>query len=133
MKTDDHRERNVSDDALDRVQALNDAEQLAMATLESIAGDVLAAGTPDKTHYDEMFETFANLSTTMAKLAPRSADLSAAERCLRLARIWFKEGLIFGGASTDRAYEQLRVAIFWAIEAVELADPSELPKLGLEG
>jgi hypothetical protein len=66
-------------------------------------------------------------------VCPASADRSAAERCVRLARMAANEALSKPGTadkSREIAKEQLLFARWQASAAVALALPSELPELG---
>lgn len=64
---------------------------------------------PDKSQYQGINDKCSELVTTMVKLAPKSADLSAAVRCVRLAR---------------NAFNARQVALEKVIAGVELS-PSE--------
>lgn len=69
--------------------------------------------------------------------APQSADLAAAERCIRLARMLANEALIQPDRAeaqvperlVERAREQLQLARMQASAAVALADDGELPPI----
>jgi hypothetical protein len=74
-------------------------------------------------------------SAVCAAVAPRSADLAAAERCIRLARMLSNEAL--GPVERSRAkhlfglaLDELTKARMQACAAVALADAGELPAWG---
>lgn len=80
----------------------------------------------------EACRTFA---AVCAAVAPRSADLAAAERCIRLARMLSNEAL--GPVERSRAkylfglaLDELTKARMQACTAVALADAGELPAWG---
>lgn len=69
-----------------------------------------------------------DMHARMLKVCPRSADLSAAERCVRLARMLANEALVTGSERAKAAaYDQLMLARMQANASIALADDAELP------
>jgi len=93
------------------------------------SGSKPKAGPADFAAVSEACRAF---SAVCAAVAPRSADLAAAERCIRLARMLTNEALAetdFAPAMRLRglAFDELTKARMQACAAVALADAGELP------
>jgi hypothetical protein len=83
--------------------------------------------------FPQVSEACRAFAAVCAAVAPRSADLAAAERCIRLARMLTNEAL---AAKTDPerhahllrlALDEITKARMQACAAVALADSNELP------
>jgi len=110
----------------------NDATAPRYAAIRSAAAACEAAiAVP--AGFPEVSNACRAFSAVCAAVAPRSADLAAAERCIRLARMLTNEALT---AKTDPerhahllslALDELTKARMQACAAVALADGGELP------
>jgi hypothetical protein len=83
--------------------------------------------------FPQVSEACRAFSAVCAAVAPRSADLAAAERCIRIARMLTNEALA-AKADPERhahllslASDELTKARMQACAAVALADAGELP------
>jgi hypothetical protein len=83
--------------------------------------------------FPQVSEACRAFSAVCAAVAPRSADLAAAERCIRLARMLTNEA-VAAKADPERharllslASDELTKARMQACAAVALADAGELP------
>lgn len=131
MQADSYQYIAPNSTTLPRYIAVRAAEAACVSSLSDVLSD------HDKTRATP--ETFAFVSQAVrafsavcAAVAPRSADLAAAERCIRLARMLMNEAL--GAPQRDRsshifslALDELTKARMQACAAIALADLNELP------
>ena len=97
------------------------------AALACAAELAVPAGVP------QVSEACRTFSAVCAAVSPRSADLAAAERCIRLARMLANEALAAKNDDVRHAHllrlslDELTKARMQACAAVALADAGELP------
>ena len=123
-----------------RIDAAADAAQKAITAaldgfIDANALMIGAAGKPGPAQYGMITNACRDLVAEMQAVCPPSADLSAAIRCVRLARMHANNALRVDAPcfepAEDAKHAQLQIkhARFQAKAAVALALPAELPPL----
>jgi hypothetical protein len=124
----------------DRIDAAADSAQKAIATaLDGFtdANSLMVGAVPKPTsaQYGMITNACRDLVAEMQAVCPPSADLSAAIRCVRLARMHANNALRLDVSCFEPAEDlkhaqlQIRHARFQAKASVALALPTELPPL----
>ena len=115
------------------VIALNVALRDHAGPVGLFAPNVKPKATPES--FASVADACRAFAAVCATVAPRSADLAAAERCIRLARMLANEAL--GPVDRSRAAyllglarDELTKARMQTCAAVALADPGDLPAWG---
>jgi len=118
-----------NDDTAARHQRILSAQTECAA---SIVEDIDADDVPPRARFERISAACKRFHDELVAVCPPSADLSAAIRCVRLARMAANEAVAVPHARSRCAHiaeEQLTLARWQACAAVALALPAELPPL----
>lgn len=118
-----------NDDTAARHQRIRSAQAECAA---SIVEDIDADDVPPRARFERISAACKRFHDELVAVCPPSADLSAAIRCVRLARMAANEAIAVPherSRSGHVAKEQLIIARWQACAAVALALPAELPPL----
>lgn len=140
MQTDNYQYIAPDATTLPRHAAVRAAEIACVGALTGVLYDHAGLGAlsppgkprPTPENFGAVSEACRAFSAVCASVAPRSADLAAAERCIRLARMLSNEALCVPERSRASyvfglALDELTKARMQTCAAVALADLSDLP------
>lgn len=119
-----------NDDTAPRHQRIREAQAACAASIEE---DIVTFDVPPQARFARVSAACKRFHDELIAVCPPSADLSAAIRCVRLARMAANEAIAQPAyrqrRHADLAADQLTLARWQACASVALALPTELPPL----
>lgn len=117
-----------NDDTAPRYKRIRDAEAACAASIEE---DITTYDVPPQARFERVSAACKRFHDELIAVCPPGADLSAAIRCVRLARMAANEAIAQPAyrqrRHADIAADQLTLARWQACASVALALPAELP------